>query len=359
MKICFAIQDMNLGGSSTVVYDVIQNWNNEDELYLLLFFDDLNPRYISLKEKENLTIRFLGKQKTVDFPFLKRLKALLTEISPDVISSHLTCTFYIALVCKNKNTAIFHTIHNRPNKDLPWIYRLFLKRRIKKGKIHLIGCGESVSAESRSLYGVPVHTIQNGIELGTNSRLNLADSPSKVTFLSVGRLTSVKSVLDAVTAFSMLKMDRCSARLLIAGYGPEEEAIKHEIQRLGLEKEIEFLGRIADPSDLYRKSDVFLLLSEREGSPIVLLESKKYGLAIIATDVAGSRDLVEDGKTGLLVPTHCPERAAEAMQHLVDDPAFLRMLKENSFRDRLNYDAKHMSEEYYNFFIQMVGRKNV
>lgn len=356
MKICYLIQDFSLGGSTTVVYDLINNAPASDTIFLLLFFDIFDPRYSSIKNKKNVQIIFLHKTKTVDFKFLKSLKKTINDIRPDIISCHLSCVFYLSLVYDFKKSIVFHTIHNRPKKDLPFIYRLFLRKKIRNRDIELISCGESVKEEAEKYYKVPVYNIQNGIDI-SNSVQTINNTFDEVTFLSIGRLTKVKSVDNVVKAFDLAHKKTGRGKLIICGYGPEEDSLKTLVNDRNLSSCVSILGKTNDVERYYRQSQVFCLLSEREGSPIVLLESMKYGLCAIGSNVQGTRDLIIDGQTGFLVDYNDVNGAAEKMILFINDRNKLLKMRESSLKNVTNFDLTKMVKTYYNLFAVRLKEK--
>ena len=349
MKICYLIQDFSLGGSTTVVYDLIENAPPVHDIYLILFFDIFDCRYNLIKDKKNVKIISLHKTKTVDFKFFKLFKKTINDIKPDVISCHLSCIFYLTLIYNLKKSLVFHTIHNRPKKDLPFIYRIFLKRRIQHKYIYLISCGESVKIEAEKYYKVPVFNIQNGIDI-THVNDKIEPVTDEITFLSIGRLTKIKAVDDVIKAFYLAHKKTSSGKLIICGYGPEEESLKKLVQEKNIVDSVSFFGKTNNVEKFYKQSQVFCLLSQREGSPIVLLEAMKYGLCTIGTNVGGTRDLIVDGKTGFLVDFHNPEEAAEKMIFLMNNKQKLFEMRKSALKHITNFNVKKMVNEYYNLF---------
>lgn len=349
MKICYLIQDFSLGGSTTVVYDLINNAPSSDNIYLLLFFDIFDSRYSQIKNKNNIQIIYLHKSKTVDFRFLKSLKKTLNSIEPDIISCHLSSIFYLSLVYDFKKSIVFHTIHSRPKKDLPFVYRFVLKKKIRKREIELISCGESVKDEAEAYYKVPVYNIQNGIDL-RDSVETIEKTTEDITFLSIGRFTKVKAFNDVISAFDLAHKQTGCGRLIICGYGPEEEALKKLVNDKKISNCVSIFGKTNDVEKYYHQSQVFCLLSQREGLPIVLLESMKYGLCVIGSNVRGTRDLIIDGKTGFLVDYNDIYGAAEKMVFLMNNKDKLLKMRKSALMNATNFDALKMANAYYNLF---------
>ena len=344
MKVCFVTQDLSLGGSATVVHDIISNWKNtNDKIFLITFFNIFNDRYKDLRLIKNLTIISLGKNKTIDFQFLRRLRKTIFDIKPDVISSHLTCTFYLQVVGATKICNVFHTIHSEPTKDLPAIYRLCIKSALKKQKIHLIGCCDYISSKAKKLYKVECKTIINGIDL-SNSILSNKRSDSQITFLFVGRFDEVKNVPLLIRAYEQSK--NTNSKLYICGFGKEESIITSLIDNSSKRNNIIFIGKTDNVDEIYQKSDVLCLVSKREGMPITVLEGIKHGLAFITSNVGGINTFVKNNFNGFCLDDVNVKTLSECFDFLCSNQDILEKFKLNSSFFKKDIDASMMSAEY-------------
>ena len=95
---------------------------------------------------------------------------------------------------------------------------------------------------------------------------------------------------------------------------------------------VRFLGMRTDMEDLYSAMDLFVLPSHREGFPRAAMEAAAMGLPVIATDIRGCRQVVDDGVNGLLVPVLDPVRLGEAIKKVGDDPTSREKMSEASAR---------------------------
>ena len=135
-------------------------------------------------------------------------------------------------------------------------------------------------------------------------------------WLAVGRLDKAKDYPNLIASFRRLR-DAPAARLAIAGDGSEREAIESLIERLNLRSRVTLLGMRTDIPDLLNASDAFVQASAWEGMPISLLEAAACELPIVTTEVGGTAEVVQHGRTGLLVPPGDAEQLSTAMQRIV------------------------------------------
>jgi len=201
----------------------------------------------------------------------------------------------------------------------------------------------------RSL-GLPsdrVHLLGNGIDLQRFSpaeakvrtarkiRRKLGIGSAVPVVGMVGRLVWEKGYGELFDAVRVLR-NRHAAPFAVVVVGPpgagadgvDRDAMA-EMEALG----VHFLGSRTDVDVLLCLFDVFVLPSHREGYPRSAMEASALGVPVIATDVRGCRQVVDDGRSGLLVPVRDPAALADAIESLVVDP-LLRERLGNAARDR-------------------------
>jgi len=136
---------------------------------------------------------------------------------------------------------------------------------------------------------------------------------------AAGRLVDIKGLSDLVRAIALLSSEFPNLHLEIAGDGPELGNLQEEARRLGLIGRIRFLGWQRHLEPIFRSWDIFAMPSLTEGFPMAALEAMAQGLPIVATNVGGLPELVEDGRTGILVPPSDVEALAKGLRTLIQD----------------------------------------
>jgi glycosyltransferase involved in cell wall biosynthesis len=163
-----------------------------------------------------------------------------------------------------------------------------------------------------------ITSIPNGVEIPEPSlRREPNQGPTRLVY--VGRLHPQKGVDVLLDAVSLLTQRDIPVTLRIVGDGPERSVLEQEATRRDLAGTVEFVGAVDDADPELRRADVFVLPSRTEGMPNALLEAMARGMAVVATSVSGSSTLVEDGRTGLLVPPEDAEALAHGIERLVAD----------------------------------------
>ena len=145
--------------------------------------------------------------------------------------------------------------------------------------------------------------------------------PAEVPLIgSVGHLRTEKAFEVLIEAAARLRERSPGAAVLIAGEGPEREMLEALRSRLGLEGAVHLPGARSDVPDVLAALDVAVCCSDFEGGPLSVMEYMGAGLPVVATDVGGLPELVQAGRTGILVPPRDPGALADAIVGLLDDP---------------------------------------
>ncbi len=180
-----------------------------------------------------------------------------------------------------------------------------------------------------------VELVYHGLDLSRFSAVerskaekNGSDAANPVLILSVGRLVEKKGTDVLLEALAQLPAN-LHWRLLHAGGGPLKHRLAKRAHALGIAARVDWRGACTQTELLaaYRAADLFALASrvardgDRDGLPNVLAEAQSQGLACVATRISGIPELLEDGRTGLLVAPEAPGEFARALAALIADPA--------------------------------------
>lgn len=140
--------------------------------------------------------------------------------------------------------------------------------------------------------------------------------------LAAGRLIESKRFDRFVALIAQLRLTlKCDLNGIIVGDGPLKDSLQAQAVSLGLPPSaLDLRGDLADLAAVYREADVFVITSEYEGTPNVLLEAMASGLPVVATNVGGVPDVVHDGQNGLLVEAGDEEGLYAALERLLRAP---------------------------------------
>lgn len=170
----------------------------------------------------------------------------------------------------------------------------------------------------------------------------------------VADLFAVKRHVDLVDAFVRIRDTYPQARLLLVGEGPLRSAIESRVRTRRVEDGVHMLGSRKDVDALLPALDVFVLASDTEGLSNAILEAQACGLPVVATQVGGNPDIVDDD-CGALVPARDPDAMAEAISALLHNPD-LRSRMGRAARSLVvgNHSLDSMTQAYASLYQELV-----
>ncbi|HXW13031.1 MAG TPA: glycosyltransferase family 4 protein [Terriglobia bacterium] len=179
--------------------------------------------------------------------------------------------------------------------------------------------------------------------------------PSEIALGTAGRLVELKGIEYLLRAAATLRSEFPTLRVEIAGSGPQREKLEGAVVRTGLEGRVKFLGWVDDLPSLLSRWDVFVLPSLEEGFPIAALDAMAAGLPVVATAVGGVPELIEDGKTGYLVPPRDTEALASRLRFLICNPELCTSMGTAGYaRVRDRFTASQMTASFCRLYDELL-----
>ena len=328
MKIALLLPDAMLGGAQKVLIELAHELAIGNELQFI--FLTHNGALLKLLPNQ-VPVRFLSDAQELNafqillvyFRLCRLLdkNSLLTVVSTGTGTNLLACAarlfvrfgarVVIREACSSKNSS---------SKTIS-----VLKKLLYRFADGCIGVSDGVAEELAEITKskVPVISIPNPVDAGKLKLLAAQEDAELAAFphtfiLSVGRLVKQKNFALLVDAYSQLA-PFVPQHLVLIGAGPLENAITKQIELLGLQGRVHLLGEKANPHPWFKRADAFVLSSESEGYPNVLLEALAHGLPVVATDCDfGPRQILADGRYGQLVPIGDALQLAEAIKGVLN-----------------------------------------
>jgi glycosyltransferase involved in cell wall biosynthesis len=188
-------------------------------------------------------------------------------------------------------------------------------------------------------------------------RAELKLEPDQFVWLAVGRLLPQKDYPTLLEAFAPLA--RYPARLLIAGRGPLLAELQQQVEQLGIASRVMFLGVRQDIASLLAAADGFVLSSAWEGMPNVVMEALAAAKPVVSTRVGGVAELIQDGKTGWLVPAGDHKALSQAMRQLMTLSDADREQMGRAGRDHLSahFGLDAMARRWMTLYDDLLARK--
>lgn len=206
----------------------------------------------------------------------------------------------------------------------------------------------SAHADRLVQFGVPparIERLTNAIDVDTYRPPERAVE-TDYEFVWVGRFSAEKDPRRFVDALAELEAADREFRAVMVGDGPLRSAVVDELAARGLSDRVDCPGWVDEPLEYYRRSETFVLTSERDALPLVMLEAMATGLPAIVPPVGSIPDVVTDGENGIVVSDREPATLAAAMARCLDEPEFRDALGANATAVREDVSLERASEDW-------------
>ena len=203
---------------------------------------------------------------------------------------------------------------------LSWPFKKAISKIVLSNADFVIALTDHMKEKMQEICMRPVKVISNGIDIKKFHSDKKRESISELTIMFVGRLDPIKGVKYLIQAMSIVKNYQ-NIKLIVIGDGEEKKELKELVSMLNLSDCVYFTGLIDNEKipEYMSQADIFVLPSLSEGFPVASLEAMASGLPIVATNVGGLPDIIEDGVNGYLVEPRNPVQLAEKITLLLKD----------------------------------------
>ena len=326
----------------------------------------LSPKVqiIDLKLESRHTNGLISKLKSylsIIFQYYTALKKILYEVKPDVTISVFSFELYFLFLLNDGSKKIVECHGPRyfwssyPAKGITKITRRIRNRihslLLKKYDAFVVLTHEDRAAwkELRNVYVIPnpINTSDQKASLNNN------------TVVSVGRLVEGKRFDHLIRAWSIVHQNHPEWRLNIVGDGNLRPELNSLIKTLNLEQTVFLKGESKNIIKEYLSASVFVLASEHEGLPMVLLEAMSFGLPLISYSCpCGPKDLIQNGVNGFLVEPLDYYGLAEKITSLLSNPEMINNMGQNNYEKSSMFGEEKIMRSWNDLFSSLL-EKNI
>ncbi|MBN8193917.1 glycosyltransferase family 4 protein [Bacillus sp. NTK074B] len=314
--------------------------------------DELQKKGIRCEELIQLHLKIHPIQ---DWLALKELCKWLKTLKPDILATHSSKAGMLGRmagkICRVPTVFTAHGwafsegVPERKRRIYTILERVAGK--ISNGIITVSNYDYQLAIKHRIIHESKLKTIHNSVpDVPEHLRRNPAGSKPKL--IMVARFAAPKDQRTLLLALESIQ--DLSWELDLVGDGPLLKEVKDMVSRSSIAHRVHFLGNRRDIPELLARSHLFVLISRHEGLPISVIEAMRAGLPIVASDVGGMKELIDDGKNGFLIPRNDAETLMQRLKSLIVDPQQMTKMGQCS---RTRYESHFLFEHMSDQTIQM------
>jgi len=351
------------GGQSQVMYTVLGLRRLEQRAVLVAHPHGELFRRLS----EGIDLIPLASRNEVDLAAAWRLARILKRSTPEIIQAHdphavAMASLALSIAAPAPRPALVATRRIEyplaRNSFSRWKYSLVDRFIAISGAVRDQLVADGIAADRISVVpeGVDVERIERLAPANVHAAFFLPTHSPIIG--NIGALTAQKGQHDLVEAAALVVREVPDARFVILGDGELRENLEHQIHRKHLERHVMLGGFRADAMALLKGFDVFALSSTHEGMCTSLVDAMAASKAAVATAVGGVPEVLDDGRTGYLVPPHDPSAMAEKIVRLLRDEALReRFGRAALVRARERFTVERMVDETLAAYAEAVAAR--
>lgn len=325
-RICFFIGGMSRGGAERVI-SLLANHYAEQGYFvsvILLLTDKVEYDLDDRIEIINLT----GKKRAYvinTFYWIKNIRAFVKKTNPDVIVAFVArIAILVQSSCIGLKRNIIISERNDPTMDGRSKYIKVLANLLYPKCNGIVFQTEKAKTCFPKQIQVKGNVIYNPVKV-----YQFASNENSKKVVAVGRLAAQKNHKLLIDAFKDISKD-ADYELWIYGEGLLRKELEKYIEECGLSKKIHLPGNVMNIHEVISDSALFVLSSDYEGMSNSLLEALIMGLPVVATNCAGTDEVIVNGENGIIVPTGNKEELSKAMKTILEDADLRKKLANNA-----------------------------
>lgn len=346
-----------LSGVGNVFFSFVQGDENKELEYEAFFLGaHIRNEYITKCSVNNIQWKFIQKKYKLDLNFSRTFISSVASSDSSVIfldGSRFILIAKIGALFSRKKKKIIVTEHqaNHLKKKPQWVglaMAMFLADNI----VFLTeSFNEEIKRKFKWLYQPKkISIINNGIDLNFFKPAVKHLTEEKIIGMQ-SRIVAIKDHSTLIKAFALIKQQNpcIKIKLKIAGSGDQLESLQAFVKEAGLQNEILFTGLLNEMEllDFIHSLDIYVHASFGEAMSTAIMQAMACNLPIIASDVPGINNMIENNKTGILVPVKNDQALADAILYLLNNPSKAITLKEAAYNfATLHYSNKTMFAKY-------------
>ncbi|MFV8224367.1 glycosyltransferase [Christiangramia aquimixticola] len=326
IRVLHIIKSLGRGGAEMLLPETLKLHDSQRFEFHYVYFLPWKNQMVSAIENNNGVVHCFKASNNIQIMLeANKIANYVVEHKINIIHCHLPWAGFLGrLVHQKTNIPLVYTEHNMQER-YHWVTK-FLNRVSFNSQSLAIGVSEDVSSSilKNIKPKIPVVTLLNGVNtkkykkknlVGLHEELNIPSDAFVVGVVAVFRFQKrLKEWMQVFKKFSDKNPNVCG---IIIGDGPLKKELIAERKALNLEDKILMPGLQTETRPYFEIMDVFMMTSSFEGLPIALLEAMSMECAIVSTDAGGIKEVLEDGKNGLMVTVNNWEDLVEKLEILM------------------------------------------
>jgi len=381
MKVLHLISSSGFFGADNMLIELAKELRHSAFSPIIGVFNNLHSPHLEVAheaKQHDLPVEVFPCNGRLDLNAIFQIKRFLGKQNIDIIHSHgYKANLYALAACVGTNFGRVSTCHNWLGDDPKMKLYAGLDKFFLNRFDRVVAVSDSVKQEilNHKISANKVLSVYNGIDI---QKFNNQENSDRIrrefgihkgckVIGTVGRLSEEKGHINLVNAAKNILQKCPKLVFLMVGDGPMRQHLEAQARQLAERIQAKsgngkppfiFAGVRRNMPDIYGSMDIFVLASLTEGLPMALLEAMAAKRPVVATEVGAVPRVIEDGRSGLLVPPDNADALAEAIIRLLTDPQEAHDLAQRGHeRVKKEFSSKTMARRYIEVYQDVLGMR--
>lgn len=369
IKVLEVIRQGQIGGGESHVLDLIRGFSHEEVEPIAMAFT--SGQMINTLEEDGIKCYVIDTNKAFDFKVQKKIKEVIGKEHIEIIHAHGSrAASNVFLISKQMHIPLIYTVHgwsfHQDQSRLVYKLRAWSEKLICHYSQKVICVSESNRISGENIFGLKnAVVIENGINLQrftpdkvfNDIRIEFGIDKDDFIIGFIARITLQKAPLDFIKSVALANKKNPNIKGLIIGDGDMKNEVYSYIKENNLENCFYLSGFRTDVPELLNTIDVFCLPSLWEGLSIALLEAMAMRKALVVTPTDGTKELIQNGKNGIIIDFNNPEALSEAYLKYYQNPSLISQYGSEAQKLILKrFNSQRVSDEVRDIYKLLVNK---
>lgn len=353
------VLNLDVGGAEMQVYEWMRRLDParyRSQVCCLRRVGELGERL----RQQGFRVHDLESPEGFKLSIIRNLRRVLVENRVDIVHAHTYSPFVYGALARTRRMKLLYTEHGRLHPDVPRPKRRLVNPVLARRAHHIVTISRATRRAMIEVDRLPARRIEviwNGVALPDPERVTPVSReslglPSGAQLVGMAsRLVELKNIPMALRACAELFPAFPDLYLVIAGDGEARADIERRCAAMGIQDRVRLLGMRDDLDQLVPAFDIFALTSFTEGISLTLLQAMVHRIPPVVTAVGGNVEVVEEGRSGLVIPSDDAAALASALRRLLESEGLRRRLGRGAEqRVRRHFSFEAMLDRYIELY---------
>lgn len=353
MKIVQVMPEFLFGGAEIMCENLSVELKKLGHDVIVISLYSLDTPITKRLEGNGIKVIFLNKKSGLDISIILKLRKIFKSEKPDIIHTHRYVMEYVVPAAIGLHIRKIHTLHSIASKENTKFGRMLNHIFFNVNSVKPVALSKNVLktvVEEYKLSENDIYIVYNGVNVDIKNRKESYHIDNKFKLVHVGRFAVAKNHKILLEAVLEMRTKGVDISLTLVGDGELKDEIYYYAEKNKMMDYVHFVGTTDNIYFYFENADAFILPSIYEGMPMTLIEAMGYGMPIIASNVGGIPNMIENDMNGILVEPTIDSICTGIQKMILGGDVIRKKYGENAILSSTRFTSERMVEEYIKIY---------